>query len=371
MTTAVKNKTRIMIVEDESITALYLKEMLVRKDYDVVSTEPSAEEAIIRAGELHPDIILMDIFLQGKMNGIEASKYIYSQFNIPIIFLTSYSQDSLVESATETQPFCYLVKPFNEAELYANIEIALLKHSSATYLKELNATRDKFFSVIAHDLRNPLAALFQTTDILKGRYLNFSQQELGFFLEEINRTAHTLYKLTDNLLEWAKLQNNQVDFRPLKIKLYTLVDYTISIVQSSASHKNITLRNAVVQNQLVWADMDMMVSVLTNLLSNAIKFSYPGSEIVVSSKRKGNYAEISVQDSGMGIEEKFIGQLLYSMHKGLGTQDEKGTGLGLILTREFVEKNGGKISVTSTVGIGTCITFTLPIYAHDKSSSLK
>ena len=360
MTTPSHHK-RILIVEDEAITALYLKELLLKKGYDVVSIESSAEDSIVRTEELKPDLVLMDIFLPGKMNGIEASRLIYTRFRIPIIFLTSYSQDSLVELATQTEPFGYLIKPFNEVELYATIEIALLKHRSANYLLELNATRDKFFSVIAHDLRNPLAALFQTTDILKERFHNFSQQEVGFFLEEINRTAHTLYKLTDNLLEWAKLQSNQVEFRPKRVKLYAIVDYVFSIVQSNASQKHITLRNVVSNHHLAWADVDMLVSILNNLLSNAIKFSQPESEIRVIAHKKGAFMEVSVQDKGVGIEEEYLGQLFYAMHKGLGTQNEKGTGLGLLLTREFVEKNGGKISVTSTVGEGSCFTFTLPV----------
>jgi len=360
---------KILIVEDEAITALYLKELLLIKGYDIVSIESSGKEAVEKARELQPDLVLMDIFLPGGMNGIEASRLIYTRYKIPIIFLTSYSQDSLVELATQTEPFGYLVKPYNEVELYANIEIALLKHRSATYLQELNATRDKFFSVIAHDLRNPLAALFQTTDILKERFQNFSHQEVGFFLEEINRTTQTLYKLTDNLLEWARLQSNQVEFRPKKVKLLELVEYVFNIVKSSANHKRISLRNAVVASHKVWADVDMLVSILNNLLSNAIKFSLADTEIVVSSQKVGSMVEVSVQDKGIGIEEKYLNQLFYSMHKGLGTQDEKGTGLGLILTREFVEKNGGKISVKSQVGEGTCFTFSLSTKATVEAGS--
>jgi len=358
---------RIMIVEDEAITALYLKERLLKKGYVVAGIESSAEDAMIRAEELMPDLVLMDIFLSGKMNGIEASRHIYTRLRIPIVFLTAYSQDSLVELAIKTEPFGYMIKPFNEVELYANIEIALLKHRSASYLEQLNTTRDKFFSVIAHDLRNPLAALFQTTDILKERFQNFSQEEIGFFLEEINRTAHTLYKLTDNLLEWAKLQSNQVEFRPKRMKLSAIVEYVFKIVQSSAQHKQITLRNSVSGHYMVWADVDMLVSILNNLVSNAIKFSQSNSEIVVFAHKRGTSVEVSVQDTGIGIEEKYLDQLFYAMHKGLGTQNEKGTGMGLILTREFIEKNGGKIWVNSTLGEGTCFTFSLPVRSPDRN----
>jgi signal transduction histidine kinase len=133
------------------------------------------------------------------------------------------------------------------------------------------------------------------------------------------------------------------------------------IVQSSANHKQIVLRNSVSGHYTVWADVDMLVSILNNLMSNAIKFSQPNSEIVVFAHKKGAFVEVSVQDTGIGIEEKYLDQLFYAVHKGLGTQNEKGTGMGLILTREFIEKNGGKIWVNSTLGEGTCFTFSLPI----------
>jgi two-component system sensor histidine kinase/response regulator len=353
---------RVMIVEDEAIAALYLKEMLLKKGYAVVGTAVAAEEAIMQAGYLNPDLVLMDIFLKGKMDGIEAARYIYGKLNIPVIFLTSYSQESLVESAIHTEPFGYLVKPYNESELYACIEIALLKHRSANYLKELNTTRDKFFSVIAHDLRNPLSALFQTTTILKDRLSTLNSEEIAFFLNEINSTAQNLYKLTDNLLEWARLQNERIEFKPVNIKLATLVGYVFSIVQSSANNKQIRLHNKVTSGQFVWADMDMLVSVLSNLITNAIKFSFPNGNVSVSAKENRNYLEIAIEDEGVGIEEKFIDKLFLNIHKNPGTFEEKGTGLGLILTKEFVEKNGGRVSISSQIGQGTCVSFTLPMY---------
>lgn len=352
---------RILIVEDEAIAALYLKEMLLKKGYAVVGTEVAAEEAMIRVAHLQPDLVLMDIFLQGKMDGIEAARYIYGKLNIPVIFLTSYSQESLVESAIHTEPFGYLIKPYNESELYACIEIALLKHRSANYLKELNTTRDKFFSVIAHDLRNPLSALFQTTTILKDRLSTLTREEMAFFLDEINSTAQNLYKLTDNLLEWARLQSDRIEFKPLNVKLATLIGYVFTIVQSSANNKHIQLHNKVTSARFVWADMDMLVSILSNLITNAIKFSFEYGNVYVSAKEKGNYLEIAVEDEGVGIEEKFIDKLFLNIQKTPGTFDEKGTGLGLILTKEFVEKNGGGISISSQLGQGTRVSFTLPI----------
>lgn len=364
MSTLTQQK-RIMIVEEEAAPALYLEELLLEKGYGVVSIESSAEEAVIRAEERMPDLVLMSIFLSGKTNGIEAARQIYTRLKIPVIFLTSDSQDALVELAIQAEPFGYMVNPFNAAALYATIEIALLKHRSVSDLEALNATRDKFFSIIAHDLRNPLAALFQTTDILKNRFQNFTHQEIGFFLEEINRTSHILYQLTDNLLEWANLQRNQVELRPKRVKLHDLVAYVFKIVQSNANHKQITLRNSVSSHYTAWTDVDMLVSILNNLLGNAIKFSQSDSEIVVFARKKGAFVEVSVRDTGVGIEEKYLNQLFHAVHKGLGTQDEKGTGLGLIIAREFIEKNGGKIWVTSTLGEGSCFTFSLPIHAPD------
>ena len=350
-----------MVVEDEAISALCLQELLLKRGYQVVSVESAAEEAIVRADALRPDLVLMDIFLSGEMDGIQASRFIYDHYHIPVVFLTAHTQDSLVARATDTGPFGYLLKPYHEPELYATIEIALLKHRSATYLRELNATRDKFFSIIAHDLRHPLAALFQTTGILKDRLQRVSAQELTFFLEQIHDTARTLHHLTENLLEWARLQGDRTEFRPAKTNLAALVDYALTIGKGSAQHKGIGLLSTVGRDQWVWADADMLLSVLNNLLSNAVKFSHPDGQVTVSARPTGAYLEVSVLDDGVGIEAQFLDQLFGLGYRSPGTQQERGTGLGLVLTKEFVARNGGQLSVTSTVGRGTRVTFTLPV----------
>ncbi|MBC7922450.1 MAG: response regulator [Ferruginibacter sp.] len=350
---------RILIVEDEAISALCLEKMLLQRGYEVVSVVSTAEAAIVRTEELRPDLVLMDIFLPGKMDGIQASRFIHDHCHIPVVFLTAYAQDSLVELAIEAGPFGYLLKPYQEPELYATIEIALLKHRSATYLRELNATRDKFFSIIAHDLRHPLAALFQTTGILKDRLQRVSAQELAFFLEQIHDTAQTLHHLTENLLEWARLQGDRMTFRPAKTNLAALVDYALAIGQGSAQHKRIGLLNTVGRDQWVWADADMLLSAVNNLLSNAVKFSHADGRVTVSARPAGAYLEVSVLDDGVGIEAQFIDRLFHSGSPV--TQQEWGTGFGLMLTKEFVARNGGQLSVTSTVGKGTRVTFTLPV----------
>ncbi|MHB8907132.1 MAG: sensor histidine kinase, partial [Melioribacteraceae bacterium] len=236
-----------------------------------------------------------------------------------------------------------------------------LKDSSEK-LKVLNSTKDKFFSIIAHDLRSPFQSLLSSSELLATETESLSQEEIILFSKGLNDNLKNLYELLKNLLNWSLLQRNMLEYKPEDVDLFGLVDKIIEMLKQSALMKNISITNNIDEGTLVFADVNMVRSVFQNLLINAIKFTQSEGQVIVSAKEKGGFVEVCVQDSGMGIEPEKSSELFNfnTIYTTQGTDGEKGTGLGLPLCKEFVERNGGKIWVESEIGKGSKFTFTLP-----------
>ncbi|MCX7874878.1 MAG: PAS domain S-box protein [Melioribacteraceae bacterium] len=233
----------------------------------------------------------------------------------------------------------------------------------ADELSLLNSTKDKFFSIIAHDLRNPFITILGFTDLLLTDYKELNESEVMFYLEEMKKSAEISHNLLQNLLQWSRSQTGRIEFHPAKINLKNLVNVNLELLQPSATNKEIEIKSEVEESLYVFADEDMLNTIIRNLITNAIKFTPIGGKITVASKEIGKYAEISVTDTGVGMSESTISNLfkLDSTHSTLGTNQEAGTGLGLILCKEFVEKHGGKIWVESKINEGSKFIFYLPL----------
>lgn len=228
-------------------------------------------------------------------------------------------------------------------------------------LTKLNATKDKFFSIIAHDLRSPFQSLLSYSEILATDIKSLSTDEIVTFSTELNDSLNTLYSLLENLLHWSMMQRNLLEYNPLNFNLYDKVNSVIRIAENSAAKKNITLSNQVGTGISVFSDANMFRSVFQNLLINAIKFTPEKGRIIISSVIKDDIIELSVEDNGIGIDAENISKLFQfdTIFTTKGTADEKGTGLGLPLCKEFVERNYGKIWVKSELGKGSKFTFTV------------
>ncbi len=242
---------------------------------------------------------------------------------------------------------------------YKRVEDVLKAYSEE--LKVLNATKDKFFSIIAHDLRSPFQSLLSTTEMLAARIEDLSQEDIMLVSKGLNDNLTNLHGLLENLLHWSLMQRNMLEYKPVTLNLHDVVDKVIEISNQSAVKKNITLSNNVDAGVSVYADADMLRSVVQNLIVNAIKFTRPEGRITVSSADKKSYVEVSVRDTGIGIESERASKLfnMNTISTTNGTGGEKGTGLGLPLCREFVERNNGNIWVESEPGKGSKFTFTL------------
>jgi PAS domain S-box-containing protein len=234
---------------------------------------------------------------------------------------------------------------------------------SEVILKELNSNKDKFFSIIAHDLRTPFNALLGLSELLAKQINLLSTEEIKEYSTNIYISSNKLFCLLENLLKWAGLQSGRIIKKPSFFSLNNLINSVSELYRNNLLEKEITLELKLRPAANVFADKEMIETVLRNLFSNAIKFTGRQGRICVEMLSNRNYIEISFTDSGVGINENIINKLFkISEHiTSSGTQDEKGTGLGLILCKDFVEMNGGTIWVCSTPGKGSKFTFTLPI----------
>ncbi len=239
-----------------------------------------------------------------------------------------------------------------------------IKRKNAELLKVITE-KDKFFSIIAHDLKSPLHGLMNLSELMATASEKFTIQEFSEASLLLHESAKNMYALLSNLLEWAMLQRDLISFVPKELLLTELVAECIEIASSHANHKSIEIRNEITSSQVAFGDLRMITTVLRNLISNAIKFTERGGRVTLTSEPAGNnMIEIAISDSGIGIPESIIDKIfILGERTGIkGTDDEPSTGLGLILCKEFVETNGGKIWINSREGNGCTVHFTIPEY---------
>lgn len=241
-------------------------------------------------------------------------------------------------------------------------EMELALKESEQNLRELNATKDKFFSIIGHDLKNPLTVLMGYSEMMLQLTGSISPEDLLAMLTELNKSSNLLYKLIENLLEWSRVQTGRIAFEPEPVDLHALVDHVFSLLEPSAMAKKITLSTNSQVNNWVYADQNMINTVLRNLVSNAIKFTRENGDVSVHIEALEDFMEVAVIDNGVGIPESELPKLfrIDMNYTTVGTANEEGTGLGLILCQEFVAKHHGTITVQSVENQGSTFRITLP-----------
>ena len=272
-------------------------------------------------------------------------------------------------SINTADEFSQLGEFFNEmvSKIEQNKNVIVAQNKKLTEinkeLETLNATKDKLFSIIAHDLKNPIAAFKQAMEVITIEYQSFNDEERMELLTEINKSSKHLYETLENLLQWSLSQRGKVQYNPVEFELNSVADSVTNFLKQQAHTKDITIKNNVPHRLFVFADINMINTVIRNLVSNAIKFTDTYGSVSVNAHTSGNEVIVSVVDTGVGISPDKIGKIfsIESQITTSGTNNEKGTGLGLLICKEFVEKNGGKIWVESRPNIGTSFYFSLPI----------
>jgi signal transduction histidine kinase len=266
----------------------------------------------------------------------------------------------------EIQATSEYLKETNE-QLIEKQEIILLQAEDLMEanlkLKETDAAKDKFFSIIAHDLRGPFGAFMGLTEIMAEESSSYTIDEIHEFSVDMRKSASNLYRLLENLLQWAKMQQGTVAFNPELIQLHPVIDECINVAKESAKSKGIEIGYDLPDDLTVFADSNMLQTIIRNLVSNAMKFTPKGGKISVSAKANGDkIIEIAVKDTGIGMTSEMVSNLfrLDVKTNRKGTEGEPSSGLGLLLCKEFVEKLGGRIWVESEEGKGSEFKFTLP-----------
>ena len=244
-------------------------------------------------------------------------------------------------------------------ELQYEIEV---RQKTEENLKKSNEAKDRFFSIIAHDLRNPFISFVNLVTVLKEHAESFTKEEIIELISDLHSSAQNTQILLENLLEWSKTQTNQLEVKPKNYRLLSIFDETMQANKHHANSKNITIKADINEDITIWADKNMISTVLRNLISNAIKFSEKGSNIDIHALELNEKIIITIKDYGIGISQKNMEKLfrLDSKITSHGTDNEKGSGLGLILCKEFIDKNGGEISVESKPGEGSIFSFSVP-----------
>jgi len=243
------------------------------------------------------------------------------------------------------------------------LEAALrrLKESELN-LRQLNATKDKFFSIIGHDLRNPLNALLGFSELISGNTGQYTMEDIKKYNKIINDSARNMHQLIENLLDWSRSQSGNIEFVPRQCHLLPVTMEIQNIFNIQISKKDLNIHNNIPENLNVFADKNLLSTILRNLVSNAIKFTPPGGHITLSAQRSNGQVSISVSDTGTGMTKDQLDNL-FQLDINLtkkGTSEEKGTGLGLILCKEFVEIHNGTLQVDSDPDKGSIFTFSLP-----------
>ena len=363
---------KILIVDDVMSNVLLLKVLLTNEKF-AIATASNGRQALEQVEKENPDLVLLDVMMP-DMSGFEVAQHLKSNPNtadIPIIFLTALNSTADIVKGFQVGANDFIAKPFNKEELIIRVthQISLVaaKRLILSKTEELQRTiagRDKLYSVIAHDLRSPMGSIKMVLNIL---ILNLPSEKIGAEMYELltmaNQTTEDVFSLLDNLLKWTKSQIGKLNVVYQDVDLVEVTDGVIEIFSMVASLKKIRIREMKPEKMMVNADIDMLKTVVRNLLSNAIKFSKENSEVLVKMEEVDGMAVVSVQDYGCGISEEGQKKLLHTdtHFSTFGTNNEEGSGLGLLLCKDFVVKNGGKLWFTSKEGEGSIFSFSIPV----------
>ncbi|HOV13149.1 MAG TPA: hybrid sensor histidine kinase/response regulator, partial [Spirochaetota bacterium] len=367
-------KQKILIVDDAPVNIKVLGYMLKDSDYEVLISNNSKNGLEIAQNNL-PDLILLDINMP-EMDGYEFCKLIKGDKrtkDIVIIFLTAKTETDEIVKGFEMGAEDYVTKPFNSGELLARIRTHLsLKQKNYELqllnkkLDEANKLKNRFFSIISHDLRSPFTTLMGIPELLIQRYDSFDKEKILEYIKKIYSSGKIVYNLLDNLLEWSRSQLDNFNITITRVNLKDIIENVFLSLKDIASNKNINLICDLTSDLFVNADIYTITTVIRNLVSNSIKFTKNSGFVKITYIELENEFEICIEDNGIGISKDNIEKLFSSdtNFSKNGTNGEKGTGLGLIICKEFIEKNGGNIRVESEENIGTKFLISLTKNFH-------
>ncbi len=390
------NDRVILCIDDEAIVLDALKEQILQEFEDdfLVEVAESGEEALEILDELQGErriipVIIADFIMPG-MKGDELLARFHEKLPAAkkILLTGQASIEGVSNAVNQADLYRFISKPWEKEDLSITIREAIKSFDQEIMIRnqneelrelntdlekkvekrtqelnELNATKDKFFSIIAHDLKNPFNTLMGFSELLLDNLDEYGKDKLHEFISILYETSKQSYALLENLLEWSRSQTGRLEMAPADCNLYRLFEENIRLLNNPAAKKEIKLINEVDAGLSAYCDENMVSTVIRNLISNAVKYSNQGGTITCSAASKADTIEVKISDTGIGIKPENM-QKLFRIdvnYTTKGTAQETGTGLGLILCKEFIGRNGGEIHVESEFGKGSTFIFTLPV----------
>ncbi len=371
---------RILVVEDEPIVAEDIASRLTRMGYEVVGVIESGEAAIALAEATLPSLVLMDIILEGELDGIDAAEWLRTNLEIPVVYLTANADESTLQRAKATIPFGYILKPFKERELQATIEIAISRHQAEQEVRRALAEqklwrsltepgeppqpgdedRAQYLMMAVHELRTPLSIVKVSASLLRERGSSMSEGDRNRNLACIENAVGKMNDLLEDVLTLSKINRCRLDFKPEALDLETFCENLVDAMRWSLGEQYQLVFVATGERYVVSLDHKLIWHALNNLLSNAIKYSPPASTVTLNLVYQPEAVVIRVTDQGIGIPPEDHARLFEPFHRAQNVGSIAGTGLGLAISKHCVELHGGTICFSSVLGSGTTFTITLP-----------
>jgi len=395
---------KILLVDDNENNLLSMEVSLEKEGYVFLRATSGREALRVLLHEEDISLILLDVMMP-IMDGYETAELIYERDKlkqIPIIFITAHDyEEAAMFKGYQAGAVDFIRKPFNPeilrskvavfAELYQKNQLLTRQEEKLQAinndlvqlnreleqrvaertvalenmnqeLKALNLSKDKFLSVMSHDLRNPLTALLASSGRLSEDPESLSATQVKQLSQIIHRTSNKLLNQLNEVIDWAKKQSQKTSFFPEKMQLANGIEEALELLKANAQQKKIRLQNQIPADMEVMADSLMLRSIVQNLVTNAIKYTPEGGVVIVNAEKNGQMAYVYVEDSGIGMTAEIKERLFSKAGQASlsGTNNEQGSGLGMLLVSDFVGQHGGQINVDSAPGTGTTITFTIP-----------
>lgn len=358
-----KDQKNILIIDDNPMNLLLTSKILESFGFRVTVAESGRAGLNLLESEL-PSLILLDISMP-EMDGYEVCEVIQNHSKwkqIPVIFLTANTMTEDLVKGFEKGGVDYITKPFKSEELFVRVSTHLELAESRKRILEMNSSRDKLYSIIAHDIRSPLSAILQTVDAIDQGYFDPASDDFKEIIHHLKeRTAETS-TLLNSLLQWTRLQDEKIVIKLKETNVNTLLMSCLQLLTANANQKNITINFESNSDEFAWCDEVSMHTVFRNLISNAIKFTHENGKIEVRLIPADAVLKVQITDSGIGMSEEVIEKIFdKNLHyTSSGTKNEQGTGLGLMLVKDFVQKNNARLHIESSVGVGTTFTVEIP-----------
>ncbi|NJO77284.1 MAG: response regulator [Cyanobacteria bacterium RM1_2_2] len=365
---------KILVVEDERLIAYDIQAVLEGLGYVVFEPVSSAEIALTQMATLQPDLVLMDIYLDGEMDGVEASAQIQTQFDIPVVFLTANADPETLDRIKAIQPFGYVLKPYNEKELSTTIAIALSRHQAEVEVRQALMTaetqwaetkayhhqKSKYLAMTAHELRNPLVVIQFAAEMLQERGEQLSKTKQQRHFQRIQVATNDLNETLDKLLLLEQIEADKLPYEPAPLEVVGFCRDFVAALQITVGDLYALTFAAPVDRCVVNLDAKLVAQLLNNLFANAIKYSPEGSLIELALAIQSEQITLQIRDAGIGIPPADCPQVFHAFYRASNVSQFSGSGLGLTIAKQCVDLHQGQIWIESTLGKGTVVFVSLP-----------